>query len=165
MARAVDAGIVDRIWINEDMAYKQKSMISPEMTREFLLPAWRKWVSLAEDAGVPILDADSDGYVADILPIWIEAGFNVCDPVEVAAGNDIRSYRKRYGHKIAFRQGVDKRCIAKGAKDIENELNRLAPVVKDGGFIPGCDHGVPYDISWKDFVYYATLLAELTGWL
>jgi uroporphyrinogen-III decarboxylase len=165
MARAINAGIVDRIWVNEDMAYKGKSMISPEMTREFLLPAWKRWANEARQAGVPIIDEDSDGFIGELIPLWIEAGFNVCDPIEVAAGNDIVDYRKRFGKNIAFRQGVDKRCIAKGGKAIEDELTRLTPVVKNGGFIPGCDHGVPFDISWQDFVYYARLLAELTGWV
>lgn len=165
MARVIDAGIVDRIWVNEDMAYKEKAMISPEMTREFLIPAWKRWATEARQAGVPIIDEDSDGFIEELIPLWIEAGFNVCDPIEVAAGNDIVDYRKRFGKKIAFRQGVDKRCIAKGGKAIETELARLAPVVKDGGFIPGCDHGVPFDISWQDFVYYSRLLAELTGWV
>jgi uroporphyrinogen decarboxylase len=165
MARALDAGIVDRIWINEDMAYKEKAMISPSMTREFLMPAWKRWATEASQAGVPIIDEDSDGFIAELIPLWIEAGFNVCDPIEVAAGNDIVEFRKRFGKKIAFRQGVDKRSIAKGGKAIEDELTRLTPVVKDGGFIPGCDHGVPFDISWQNFVYYSRLLAELTGWL
>jgi len=165
MARALDAGIVDRIWANEDMAYKEKSMISPGMTREFLLSAWKRWATEARQAGVPLIDEDSDGYIGELIPIWIEAGINVCDPIEVAAGNDIVQYRKKFGKKIAFRQGVDKRCIAKGGKVIEDELARLEPVIKDGGYIPGCDHGVPFDISWPDFVYYATLLADLTGWL
>ena len=89
----------------------------------------------------------------------------LCDPIEVAAGNDIVTFRSEFGQRIAFRQGVDKRCIAKGGRDIELELERLAPVVEEGGFIPGCDHGVPDDISWNNFVHYARLLAELTGWL
>jgi uroporphyrinogen decarboxylase len=165
MARALDAGCVDRIWINEDMAYKEKTMISPAMTREFLLPAWKRWATEAKQAGVPIIDEDSDGFIGELIPLWIEAGFNVCDPIEVAAGNDIVAYRKKFGKKIAYRQGVDKRCIARGGKAIEDELTRLVPVVKDGGFIPGCDHGVPFDISWQNFVYYSRLLAELTGWL
>jgi uroporphyrinogen decarboxylase len=165
MARTLDAGCVDRIWINEDMAYKEKAMISPSMTREFLTPAWKRWATEASQAGVPIIDEDSDGYIGELIPIWIEAGFNVCDPIEVAAGNDIVEYRKTFGKKIAFRQGVDKRSIAKGGKAIEDELTRLAPAIKAGGFIPGCDHGVPFDISWQNFVYYSRLLAELTGWL
>jgi hypothetical protein len=42
---------------------------------------------------------------------------------------------------------------------------RLEPVVRGGGYIPGCDHGVPPDVSWPDFLHYARLLAEMTGWL
>ena len=65
---------------------------------------------------------------------------------------------------MAYRGGVDKREMAKGGKRIVDELKRIEPVVRDGGFIPSCDHGVPPDVSWKDYVYYAGLLAEMTGW-
>ena len=165
MERALEAGIVDRIWVSEDMAYKGKSMISPIMVREFLLPAWKRWCTAAREAGVPLLDMDSDGYVGELIPLWIEAGFNVCDPIEVAAGNDLVAYRKRHGRSMAYRQGVDKRCIAAGGEAIERELERIEPVLRDGGYIPGCDHGVPFDISWSNFVGYGRKLAELTGWL
>jgi hypothetical protein len=165
MARALDSGAVDRMYISEDMAYKEKCMISPAMTRKYLLPAWSRWVGEAREAGVLLFDMDSDGCVDELVPIWIEAGFNVCDPIEVAAGCDINAYRRQFGHEMAYRQGVDKRCIARGRRTIEAELDRIAPVVRDGGYIPGCDHGVPFDISWPDFVHYARLLAEMTGWL
>ncbi len=165
MARVLDSGVVDCMRISEDMAYKEKSMISPEMTREFLLPGWKRWGLEARQAGVPIFDVDSDGRIDELIPIWMEAGVNVCDPIEVAAGCDINDYRSRFGRKMAYRQGVDKRCIAKGGKVIEDEIARIEPVVKDGGYIPGCDHGVPFDISLENFVYYSKLLAEITGWL
>ena len=38
-------------------------------------------------------------------------------------------------------------------------------VIKDGGYIPGCDHGVPSDVSWPNFMLYCELLAKATGWL
>jgi len=165
MRRAIESGCVDSIYLSEDMAYKEKSMISPAMTREFLLPGWTRWVKELKQAGVQILDMDSDGRIDVLIPLWIEAGFNVCDPIEVAAGCDINEYRKKFGKKIAYRGGVDKRAIAKGGKAIEDELARIAPVVKDGGYIPSCDHGVPNDISLPDFIRYSRMLAELTGWL
>jgi Uroporphyrinogen decarboxylase (URO-D) len=161
----LEAGIVDAIGFNEDMAYKEKSMISPAMTREFLKPAYDRWIGEARGAGVPIIDMDSDGKVDELIPIWIDAGVNVCDPMEVAAGNDLNEYRKLYGRKMAYTGGVDKRCMAKGGKVIEQELARLEPVVRSGGYIPGCDHGVPPDISWPNFLHYSRLLAEMTGWL
>ena len=156
----------DFVHISEDMAYKAHPMISPALTREFLLPAYNRWIKILRNAGVPVIDMDSDGYVDDLIPIWIEAGFNVCDPVEVAAGNDIVKFRGKYGKKMAYRGGIDKRAIAAGGRIMEAEVMRVVPpLLKDGGFIPSCDHGVPPDISWPDYVAYARLLAKLCGWL
>ena len=165
MARALDAGVVDRVLISEDMAYKEKSMISPAMAREFLAPAWRRWAGEARQAGVRIIDVDSDGRVDELIPIWIECGINVCDPMEVAAGNDLNECRAKFGRNIAYTGGIDKRAIAKGGDAVKAEIERVSPVVADGGYIPGCDHAVPPDISWSNFVRYARLLADMTGWL
>jgi hypothetical protein len=154
-----------RVHVSEDMAFKEKAMISPAMCREFLLPCWRQWCDRLRGAGVPVVDMDSDGYVGELIPLWIEAGLNVCDPVEVAAGNDILALRREFGRSIAYRQGVDKRAIAKGGKAMRAEMDRIEPVVRDGGYIPGCDHGVPSDVSWPVFVEYARVLGRLTGWL
>ena len=66
---------------------------------------------------------------------------------------------------MAYRGGVDKRAIAKGGKVIEEEIRRIEPVIRSGGYIPGCDHGVPPDVSWPNFVHYTGLLAKVTGWL
>ena len=61
---------------------------------------------------------DSDGYIEELIPIWIDSGINVCDPIEVAALNDIVHYREKFGTKMAYTGGIDKRCIAAGG-DIE----------------------------------------------
>jgi uroporphyrinogen decarboxylase len=166
MAPILERVPLDRIGISEDMAFKAHSMISPAMVRQFLVPAYRQWVSQARAAGCRIVDMDSDGYIAELIPIWIEVGINCCDPIEVAAGNDIIEYRRIHGRAMAYTGGVDKRAIARGGKAMEAEVMRVVPpLLKDGGYIPGCDHGVPPDISWPDFVGYARLLAKLTGWL
>jgi len=157
--------VPDAVHISEDMAYKEKAMISPAMTRRFCMPSWVRWSRKVSDAGCPLIDVDSDGFIGELIPLWIESGVNVCDPIEVAAGNDINAFRRQFGRSMAYRGGVDKRAIAKGGRVIREELKRLEPVVKDGGFIPSCDHGVPADISWPNFVDYARLLAQMTGWL
>ncbi len=165
LERMFEHFVPDAIHVNEDMAYKAKSMISPDMARGFCQPCWRTWAGQAANAGVPIVAIDSDGYIGELIPLWIEAGANVCDPVEVAAHCDINEFRRQFGRNMAYRGGVDKRCIAKGGETIGRELKRIEPVVKDGGFIPSCDHAVPPDISWPNFVEYTRLLAKMTGWL
>jgi len=155
----------DYVHVSEDMAYKSFSMISPAMARDFLLPSWARWGELVRKAGVPLYMIDSDGFVGELIPLWIDAGFNVCDPMEVAAGNDLPALRRSFGRKMAFRGGVDKREMAKGGSCIRAEIKRLSPAIREGGFIPGCDHGVPHDVSWADYVDYVGLLAKETGWL
>ena len=109
---------------------------------------------------------DSDGFIGELIPIWIESGINVCDPIEVAAGNDINEFRARFGSRMAYKGGIDKRAIAAGGETMRGELERVVPpMLKTGGFIPGCDHGVPHDISWPNFIEYSRLLAQMTGWL
>ena len=85
--------------------------------------------------------------------------------MEVAAQNDIAALRQQHGSRIAFLGGIDKRAIAKGGAAIEAEIARIRPVIEYGGYIPGCDHGVPSDVSWPNFVDYVRLLAGVTGWL
>lgn len=165
MQRAFEIVVPDEIHISEDMAYKENPMISPAMAREFMLPTWKRWGEVLSSAGVRVYALDSDGYIEDLIPVWIDAGINVCDPMEVAAGNDLNRMRQRFGREMAYRGGVDKRAMAAGGKAIEEEIARLQPVIDDGGYIPGCDHGVPSDVTWPNYARYVELLARATGWL
>ena len=157
---------LDVVHFSEDMAYKAHSMISPAMTRKFLMPQYERWNAKIKASGCKVIDMDSDGEISVLIPIWIDSGINVCDPIEVAAGNDIVAFRKRFGKKMAYTGGIDKRAMAAGGEVMKAEVMRVVPpLLVDGGFIPGCDHGVPPDISWPNFIEYSRLLAKLTGWL
>jgi uroporphyrinogen-III decarboxylase len=165
LKKALTYIVPDYIRIDEDMAYKGRSMISPAMVRRFLLPTWKSWINIARSHGCQVFLMDSDGYVGELIPLWIEAGINVCQPMEVAAGCDIVEFSRKFGKAMAYVGGVDKRSIAAGGETIASEIKRLRPVIESGGYIPACDHGVPADVSWTNFVYYCKLLAEATGWL
>ena len=120
---------------------------------------------MAHRAGCQIYAVDSDGYVGELIPLWIEAGFQVNDPLEVAAGNDLPEFRNTYGERMAYRGGIDKRAMARGGEAIRREIDRLMPVIRAGGYIPSCDHAIPPDVSWPNMVEYSRLLARATGWL
>lgn len=157
--------VPDHVQVSEDMAFKLHAMISPKMVRRFLMPAWQRWNILLKQAGCPVVTVDSDGYIGELIPLWIEAGFDGTWPVEVAAGNDLSQYRRTYARQMAYGGGIDKRALAAGGEVLLQELKRVEPVIRDGGYIPGCDHGVPPDISWPNFIIYTRQLAQMTGWL
>jgi uroporphyrinogen-III decarboxylase len=165
MERAFKYTQPDCFHISEDMAYKGFSMISPAMTRQYLLPCYKQWGEIVRAHNIPLYGVDSDGFTGELIPIWIEAGLNLHDPIEVAAGNDLVEFRKLYGHKMAYRGGVDKRAMAKGGAVLKTEMERIAPVARGGGYVPSCDHGIPSDVSWDNYVDYVGQLARLTGWL
>ena len=157
---------VDALMVSEDMAYKAHSMISPKMVRRFLQPTYRRWNELIRSFDVPVYDMDSDGHIGELIPIWIESGFNCCNPIEVAAGNDIIAFRRQFGDRMAYHGGIDKRALAAGGVTMGREIKRVVPpMIETGGYIPGCDHGVPADISWPNFTEYTRQLADRCGWL
>lgn len=165
MQSILERVVPDMLHLSEDMCFKAHPMISPEMTEEMCGPCYRQWTAQARAAGTPLFGIDSDGHVGLLIPVWIKCGVNCVDPLEVAAGNDIRAYRAAFGKKLAFQGGIDKRAIAAGGIALKTELARIRPVVEGGGYIPSCDHGVPPDISWRNFQDYALQLAEMTRWL
>jgi len=67
---------------------------------------------------------------------------------------------------MAYTGGIDKRAIAAGGDTLYKEVMRVVPpLIKTGGFIPGCDHGIPPDVSFGNYREYVKLLAQLTGWM
>ena len=165
LERALAHYVPDNVMIQEDMAYKEKPMIGPDQCRQFMVKCWTRWGDILRQAGVPIYEVDSDGHVGLLIPVWLECGINSNSPLEVAAGNDLPAYRQQYGTTMAWRGGVDKRKMAAGGQALRDEIDRLRPVIDAGGYIPSCDHGIPSDVSWPNFVEYCRLLAQATGWL
>ena len=112
--------------------------------------------------GVDIITLDSDGEFEVLIPLFLEVGVTGIWPLEIAAGMDPVSLRKKYGKNLALSGGIDKRALAKDKKAIEQELMSKIPyLVEQGGYIPTIDHAVPPDISLKNFMYYLNLKNKL----
>ena len=84
--------------------------------------------------------------------------------MEVAAGMDPVKMRAKYGKKLRMLGGIDKREIARGPAAIDAQLEHIAPVVAEGGYIPFIDHSVPADISLANYKYFIKALKQLCGW-
>jgi hypothetical protein len=152
----------DAVCFFEDMAYKHGPLVSPRHVRELLVPRYRVMVDKLRELGVPFVFLDSDGKVEELIPLWREAGIDGVMPMEVNAGMDVEVYRERYP-RLLMMGGVDKRALARGREAIDREMEKVARVVRGGGYLPWTDHAVPHDISWDNFRYYAERLKEVCG--
>jgi len=84
----------------------------------------------------------------------MELGMDVMSPFEVASNCDVVRAGREYPGLVIF-GGVDKRALAKGRQAIDELVDRIFPVMRArGGFIPTCDHGVPEEVRYKDYLYF-----------
>ena len=151
----------DFAWISEDMCYKNGCFISPDMFREFMLPAYKKVTGFFRDHGITAILVDSDGDVMELIPLLIEGGVTGLLPFEVTGKCDIVEVRRRFPRFHIF-GGINKKMIALGKESIDLELETKIPTVfEGGGFVPFTDHTVHPEISWENFRYYRQRLAEL----
>lgn len=156
----LDARVLDFVQVWEDMAFKTAPLVSPQIVREFMLPAYEELVDLLCAGGVQAIMVDCDGRVNDLLPIYMEAGIDGTHPCEIAAGADPLLLR-RLNPRCMLIGGMDKRAIASGREGVDAELARVAPLVREGAYIPLLDHFVPPDVSYETYQYYVERRREM----
>ena len=45
--------------------------------------------------------------------------------------------------------------LAKGKRAIDEMVDRIFPAMRErGGYIPTCDHGVPAEVRYEDYLHY-----------
>lgn len=151
---------VDVAHIFEDVSAAKGSMVSPATFKEFMSPYYKQITSFLKSKGVNIILVDTDGHCEELIPLFLEAGVTGLLPMEVSAGMDVVAARKRYP-RLQMMGGVPKNDIALGEKQIDEFLERVASLLRAGGYIPHGDHSIPPHIPWKYFCYYRDRLNKL----
>lgn len=154
---------LDYFGYHEDMAFKNGPLISPAMFREFMTPYYRRIQRIAQQHGINLHYMDSDGDIRQLIPLWLECGINIMAPLEVAAGMDVVALRAEYGQALGMLGGFDKRILASTPQAVRRELERIRPVIESGGYVPGCDHGVPPDVPWASYCAFIDGLKAMYG--
>ena len=114
---------------------------------------------LLDELGVHVF-IDTDGDFKKLIPNFIKAGVEGFLPMDVNAGMDIVAVRKEYP-KLKFIGAFNKLEIAKGREAIDREFERLMPVIRQGGYIPGADHQIAPSTTLENYRYYIARLADV----
>jgi uroporphyrinogen decarboxylase len=147
----------------EDICFNHGCIISPTMFKRWLTPAYKRITDFVKQAGATVFYVDCDGSIMDVATGWLEGGVNCMFPVEVAAGTDPLELRRRHGRECLMMGGVNKRELAKDKAAIDAEIDRLLPLVEEGGFIPHVDHRCPPDVSYDNYLYYLKRKRQVYG--
>lgn len=144
----------------EDLSGKNGPMISPDMFDEFVGAYYKKLIPFLKKKGVRNVFVDTDGDFRMLIPNFLDAGVDGFLPMDVNAGMDIVAVRKEYP-QVKFIGGFNKLVIAEGKDAIDREFERLLPVIRQGGYVPGADHQVAPSTSLEDYRYYLKKMKEV----
>jgi len=138
----------------EDICFNSGPIVSPWVFEKHITPRYKRITDVLKKHGCDISWTDCDGNVLPILDQFLAGGINCMFPVEVNAGSDPVIIRDTCGEAMRMVGGVDKMKLQEGPKAIEAELERILPIVEQGGFIPTVDHRVQSSVSYEDYKFY-----------
>lgn len=161
----LDTGVkVDFAHFWEDICYNKGPLVSPELFREKVGKHYRRIADECLRHGVDIVSVDCDGFIEELVPVWLDNGVNTMFPVEFGAWEyDFETLRKKFGKEIRGMGNINKHVLSKDKKTIDREIERAQRLVDLGGFVPCFDHRIPPDAEWDLTKYYCDKMKE-TFW-
>ena len=153
----VDAGFG---W--EDICGRSGPLVSPKIFKRCVAPGYRKIRDRLAAYGVTLYGVDCDGDVTALVGPWLDAGVNLLLPVEVGSWKgDAMRFRRQYGRELRIVGNFDKIALERGRSDVLAEIERLKPLMRDGGFIISTDHAVTPGVSLDEYRWYLDQVREL----
>ena len=126
----VQAGL-DVLVIEDDIADKNSTIISPLHFQEFVNPYNRKLVDRAHDLGLKVV-RHSDGNLWSILDLLIETGYNGLNPLEPQADMGMKKVKEYCGDKLCLLGNID--CVNLLPYGTEEEVDlAVKKTIEDGG--------------------------------
>lgn len=148
------------ILFEEDLSGVNGPMISGAMFDEFVGKYYKELIPFLKKKGVKNIFVDTDGDFRLLIPNFLAVGVDGFLPMDVNAGMDIVEVRRAYPN-LKFIGAYNKLRIEEGKEAIDKEFERLLPVIKGGGYVPGADHQVTPHTSLENYKYYINKLKDV----
>ena len=134
-------------------------MLSPECFNEFVGAYYQRLFPVLRENGVKNIFVDTDGDFRLLIPNFMKAGVDGFLPMDVNAGMDIVAVRKEFP-ELKFIGAFNKLVLLENREAIDKEFERIMPVIRQGGYIPGLDHQAAPNTSLESYKYYIEKLKE-----
>jgi hypothetical protein len=154
---------VDAAVFSEPISDNHGPLISPRMYEELVLSSYDPLLEvLRHHVETVILMTYANTRL--LLPPILRRGFNCLWAYEVnAEAMDYRNLRREFGRDLRLIGGIDLDALRSGREAIRREiLEKVPPLLEDGGYVPLADGRVREDVPYESYVYFRQLLQEVT---
>lgn len=134
---------IDIVYMADDYCSQQGPLFSPDTFRKLVVPYLAKMVETVHKNNKKFL-LHVCGGVRPLLPMIIDAGVDMLEPIQVRArGMDPEGLKRDFGEDLCFYGGVDlQRMLCKGTpQQVSDEVKRLIDILgRGGGYVLGPGH-------------------------
>jgi uroporphyrinogen decarboxylase len=134
---------VDIVYMADDYCSQRAPLFRPEAFKEFVVPYLRRVVGLTHRYEKKFL-LHCCGAVRPLLPMIIDAGVDMLEPLQIRAeGMEPAGLKRDFGCDLCFYGGVDlQQLLCRGTPEqVADEVKRLIDILgEDGGYILGPGH-------------------------
>jgi len=153
---------LDYVMFAEDLAGKNGPLISPAIYEKFWYPYQDPIVDMLRAHDVPVICQWSAGQFENLLPGMMAHGFNCTWPLEAMADTDALALRRRFGRRLLMGGNISKEAVIAGPEAIDREIERLMPLIREGGFLPALDDMASPDMPFAHYRYMVERLQSIT---
>jgi len=134
---------IDVLYLAGDLCGSRGPIIAPRHIEEYAFAYMEPLVQAAHDAGLPVF-YHTDGALGDILPMFVEHGFQGVNPLQYHL-NDLAAFKRKYGNALALYGGLDNcYAIPDGTPEsVRAHVREVFRLVGEGGGLILSTHDIP----------------------
>ncbi len=161
--RILREAAIDAAVFSEPLCGNHGPLISPRMYEEFALKSYEPILQVLRRNRIGTIIFMTWGNARLLLPAIVRYGFNCLWAYEAnAPAMDYRGIRREFGRNLRLIGGIDLDKIREGEEASRREiLDKVPPLLADGGYIPLADGRVREDVPYRNYVRYRRLLEEV----
>ena len=166
---AVVGNKVNAIFIcGTDFGTQDSTFCPPEQFEEMWLPYYKKMNDWIHENTQWKTFKHSCGSVISLMDGFIQAGFDIINPVQInATGMDPKKLKQRYGRDVVFwGGGVDTQKVLPFGKpeEVREQVLRTCEIFnKDGGFVFNTVHNIQANVPVENIVAMLDAIQEFNG--
>ncbi|SHJ65167.1 Uroporphyrinogen decarboxylase (URO-D) [Desulfatibacillum alkenivorans DSM 16219] len=152
----------DALFITGDFATTTAPMVSPAMTRQFLLPPLKAAVELGHAHGLPVLK-HSDGNIMPIIDDMLATGIDGLHPIDPMAGLDLEEIKKKYGDQVTLCGNVScayTLCEAPQDEVVREVKDCIRKAGKGGGYVCMSSNSIHSGVKPENYVAMVKAIHE-----
>jgi hypothetical protein len=158
---------IDAVFIcGTDFGTQNSTFCSPETYKHLWLPYYKKINDWIHQNTTWKTFKHSCGAVESFIPLFIESGFDIINPVQInASGMEPKNLKRKYGDEIVFwGGGIDTQGVFAFGKpqEVKDQVKRQCEILnKNGGFVFNTVHNIQANVPFENVIAMLEALKEI----